>query len=387
MPTLCAPLKCTGCEACYNSCPHSAIEMQEMPPFGHLHPIINYDKCVECKLCEKSCPILHKNTFNISNNALAVWAMNNDIHDQSTSGGVASILTINFIRNNGNVYGCASISDRVEHILVSSVSEYKKLQGSKYVQSRILNIYQLILRDIRKNIPVLFFGTPCQVAGLKQFLKQFLKRDFSSLLITIDLICHGCPSQSLLKRHLYNIVNNGVKIRRISFRSHGEYCLKIEDENGVLYTNYPWKDRYSDAYFTAFINGYTFRESCYTCQFARPERIGDITIGDFWGLKHDTNISRQNKANGVSVVLCNTVNGRNFFNKYSDNFEIIERPIQEAIDGNAQLKCPKKKNWRIQLFRALYSKLNNLKASLYLTDWYLIPLYKIKEKIIQYSQR
>ena len=46
---------CTGCMACYNSCPQKAITKKEED--GFIYPEIDHNKCVDCNICRKVCPI------------------------------------------------------------------------------------------------------------------------------------------------------------------------------------------------------------------------------------------------------------------------------------------------------------------------------------------
>jgi coenzyme F420-reducing hydrogenase beta subunit len=89
----------------------------------------------------------------------------------------------------------------------------------------------------------------------------------------------------------------------------------------------------------AFWNALSFRESCYTCQYARPERISDITIGDFWGLdienKNGFEIDK-----GISCLLINTERGQKLFEEVSDRFVYVPRTLTEAVNGNANLQHP-----------------------------------------------
>ena len=51
-------VECCGCYGCYNICPTKAIEMVEDEK-GFKYPSVNNEKCVDCGLCEKVCPILN----------------------------------------------------------------------------------------------------------------------------------------------------------------------------------------------------------------------------------------------------------------------------------------------------------------------------------------
>lgn len=371
MISLCENDRCTGCWSCRNACPKDAISMDAKLPFGELHPVINKDKCVGCHLCEKACPILYPVSFHEPQYALASWAKDKDVYVRSSSGGIASAFTKYFLSNGGIVYGCASENTNIKHIRISKVNEYSLLQGSKYVQSSIHDIYRKVQEDLNKDISVLFIGTPCQVAGLR----QFLKKDHENLL-AIDLICHGVPSEKLFQLHIRQTVGK-QPISTIRFRNEEGFCLNILQGDESLYRNYVWRDRYADPYYTAFLKSYTFRESCYSCPYAQKDRVSDITIGDFWGLDKDV-LKKYDLNKGVSVMLPSTEKGRSWLEKVSPDINCIMRPIGEAISGNSQLRHPSKKSVTCRLFRYLMKRNLSLRSSLLISDSLVIPFYKLR---------
>ena len=70
------PIECCGCSACYNICPKNAISMKENSE-GFLYPFIDEEKCVDCGLCKKVCPIVKKKKMKTSNNLIVMqlWQM------------------------------------------------------------------------------------------------------------------------------------------------------------------------------------------------------------------------------------------------------------------------------------------------------------------------
>ena len=374
MISLCQENLCTGCWGCYDVCPKDAISMLPRSPMGDLHPVIDQKKCIECHLCEKVCPILNPPDSGQPQQSFASWANNSQIHIKSASGGIGSVLAKHFLNQGGVVYGCTSDGVEIKHIRIADLEEYVRIQGSKYVQSSIDKIYCLIKQDLMADRRVLFIGTPCQVAALRKYLKKDYER-----LLTVDLICHGVPSQHLFESHIRRIAGN-KPVTTVKFRSEDGFCLNVLNGSQSIYKNYVWKDRYTDVYFTAFLKSYTFRESCYTCPYAKSERVSDITIGDFWGLDKDI-IKKYDIKDGISVILPITTKGNAIIEELNSEISLVARPVEEAVAGNSQLRHPSRKSFGCKMFRFFMSKGLSLKQSLYLSDSLLIPAYKLYDRI------
>lgn len=344
MELICDPKICTGCSACANLCPKGCIEMKEGDSLGHIHPFIDQKSCIDCGVCKKVCPALHPLSLIEPKTAYAGLDKCEAEYLSSTSGGAASAMSRAIIRGGGVVYGCSMLEGvDVQHIRVESEDELYKLKGSKYVQSNIKFCFRDIKNDLLKGIDVLFIGTPCQVAGLKSFLnKEYIN------LYTSDLICHGIPPQAFFKRHI-NKITRGVIPDEIIFRK-GTYLLSLVKGGKEIYCSTLFKERYRDIYYNTFFDGYTYRDSCYTCIYACPRRVSDITIGDFWGLKTELPV---NHDNGCSVLLPNTIKGNKLIKLISSDFYLFERLISEAVNGNAQLKYPVHQDFRIKIFRKI----------------------------------
>lgn len=331
MPTLAKYDDCTGCGACSDSCHKGAIKMIANDGLGHLYPHIEKDKCINCGACEKSCPFVTNTiVLNIPQKCYAAWVKDIEENKKSTSGGMGTLFAQRIIDSGGVVYGCANIGIEFKHVRVDNHEALESLRGSKYVQSNLSGIYRNVRSDLKDGKQVLFIGTPCQVAGLR----TFLKREYENL-IAVDLICHGVPSVAMLQKHLSTKCRL-KDITKISFREEG-FKLKIYNGSTVIYQNDLWKERYRDAYYTAFIKGYNYRGNCYSCKFANPKRCGDITIGDFWGLGKNEPFTATQPNAGISVVLTNTSKGQSFFESLADMLYVYKRPLEEAVAGNPQL--------------------------------------------------
>lgn len=368
MPTLARQIDCTGCAACCNACRHTALTMQPTGNFGHLFPAVDQSRCIECKLCEHACPVLHKQELKLPLKTYAAWAKDLDENRKSSSGGIATIAAKYVVSHGGIVYGSASNGFKVYHKRIDSVDGIESLRGSKYVQSSIEDTYRQVKSDLKDGKKVLFIGTPCQVAGLK----QYLHKEYDNL-IAMDLICHGVPSVKLLQEHLSTKIKDASKISRVSFREGG-FILKAFSGKELLYSSNQFEDYYGDTYFASFMKGLTFRDCCYHCQYAGSKRASDITIGDFWGLGRSKPFKAEHPNAGVSVVLPCTDKGQAFFMEISSGLYLEERDLQEAVNGNDQLRSPWKPTFRTKWFRFLIRKGIGLSASMHLTmpDKYLL---------------
>lgn len=325
---ICDKSKCTGCYACYNICPKKAISMKE-DSNGFVYPSIDDEKCINCGLCKRRCPMLNNLELKYP---IACYAFQRDEKEklsESTSGGAAAVLSEFILNNKGRVYGVKY--DKNNGFIftgVSDLEDLKAIKGSKYVHSYIKDIYTKIKQNLDKNILILFIGTPCQVAGLKKFLGKEYKN-----LYLVDIICHGVPSQKYLFAELEN---NGVNIKnitKVTFRGDDGFKLKAYNNDEIVYE----KDMEDSFYFKGFMDSFFYRENCYSCKFAGINRISDLTIGDFWGLGSDSSLySKREK--GVSVLLPVTDKGKMLIKQAFDNKSLEERTIDEAQNGNAQLK-------------------------------------------------
>lgn len=341
---VCDYSKCTGCSACANICPVGAIVMKP-GKIGHIYPEISY-ACIGCHKCVKICPVNKPVDLQIPYKTLAFWVKDDKEHSTSTSGGAAACFSNTILEKGGVVYGCASLPHGViEHIRISKQEEVYKLKGSKYVHSHINDTFRSILTDLREGKQVLFIGLPCQVAGLK----NYLGKDFDSLYL-IDLICHGVPSQKVLFDYIEFLGIKRYAVDAVSFREPKGYYLTIKSGGRIVYR----KNECRDLYYMAFNDNLCFRDSCFTCRYSTSQRIGDLTIGDFWGLGKKEPFKYDSRGN-VSVVLVNNVKGNTLLDFCSGKYEAVERTLEEAISGNHNLKGPSI-SVNANKFQALYGK-------------------------------
>ncbi len=326
---ICPAERCTGCFACMNICPRDAI-VCKTDQYGKTIPEICRSKCIECGLCVKVCPENQPVDKKFPVKCYAAWSKDDKERENCSSGGIATGFSHYVINESGIVYGAAFDQDlKLIHMSADKQEETEKFKGSKYVQSYTGIIYRKIQEQLKAGSQILFIGTPCQTAGLKSY---FGGKEYDNLLL-VDLICHGTPPMEYLREHIRRTAN-GRKVTGISFRGKKDWRLTLYNGNRSIYS----VRSKQDPYFLAFLKGMIYRDNCYRCQYAVPERVSDITIGDFWGLDRTT-LKSQYTGN-ISVVLINTEKGDKFWDKVKGQFYWEPRPVKEAIEGNAQLKRP-----------------------------------------------
>lgn len=386
---ICKAEKCTGCYACVNVCKHSCITMQE-DDMGAIHPVIDHDNCIGCQLCVKVCPNNVDLHFNYPIQCYASWITDSDKRRICASGGIGTIISEYTIKNGGIVFG-SRYDENLQPVITytESLEDLEYFKGSRYVQSLIgnetLKEVQVFLKTGRK---VLFIGTPCQIAGLK----TFLRKEYDNL-ITVDLICHGvCPTKYLSEE--VSFLSDKFKLKDakdIRFRGNdrNNFCLTLwnKDRQKLFPRNNFFEKifRFSDLhqyYISGFLLGVSLRENCYTCNYARPERISDITIGDFIGLgkRIPFNYSKSN----VSSVIINTLKGKNFYELVSANIQElmnVERKYDERLEYEPSLKYPFPRHKLNALFSNYYKKEGYIIASRKTLKNYLYK--KVSSRIIK----
>lgn len=334
MPQLANNQKCTGCAACMNICKHAAITMTPDSEFFFM-PNIDITRCVECGLCETICPAISpvKTSNSACPDAYAIWSIPD--RQISSSGGAFSAFSRVVFARGGVVFGSVLDSTfECHHIEAHNVDELTPIRGSKYVQSEICDTYTKVKEYLLKDIWVLYTGTPCQIAGLY----SFLRKDYEKL-ITLDLICHGVPSNEIFKSYIEKLKNNRPDLSELSgfeFRNRSGWGLSPSAT--VCGRNIPLYD-VDNLYMYAFDKSAIFRKCCYDCKYARMPRIGDCTIGDFWGLGRYGIPFKHDMMHGVSLVIVNNSKGQMLLDDLNDVY-VEKRDIKEATIENHNLKSP-----------------------------------------------
>ena len=325
--------RCCGCSACAQACPVQCIAMQEDEE-GFLYPQIDKAKCVNCGLCEKVCPILNVKPEAAGEPlAFAAYSKNELQRLSSSSGGIFSLLAEQTIRCGGVVFGAEMTEDcqSVHHIPAESIEELKRLRGSKYLQSDIEQTYIQAKQYLDNGRKVLFSGTPCEIEGLK----SFLKKDYDNLLC-IDLICHGVPSPKLWRKYVrFREKCANAQARQTIFR-HKHYgwksfALLFEFSNNKAYE----KVHSKDIYMQMFLQDLCLRPSCYQCQFKKKHRVSDITLADFWGCRNVCPEMDDDK--GLSAVLIHSDKGKEAFKSIQSDVVSKQVDIEQVAVGNTAL--------------------------------------------------
>lgn len=331
--------RCTGCNACHNKCPVNAIDMI-LNSEGFLYPQVNEQKCIDCGQCKKVCPELNADmALNLQHEEGICYAMmaEDSIRKVSSSGGMFTLMAEKILEEKGIVCGAAYTEDymEVKHIIVEEREDLQVVRGSKYVQSDIGKVYQVIDKELKKKRKVLFVGCPCQIAGLYFFLGGDREG-----LYTADLVCHGANSVTAYQSFVKETAE-GKEIKEVNFRDKTVYGWStpttIYFKDGTVF-NAAWnQSKWNDGFLGGIIN----RKCCKQCRYAKRSRVGDVTLGDFWQIHRWDKTCNDWK--GTSLVLVNTEKGKEIFEKVRPQMKLCkEAPLDFAVKYNGQLVRPNK---------------------------------------------
>lgn len=355
MPVLFEQKKeCCGCGACVNICSRNAITMCE-DAYGFLYPQIDESLCITCGRCKSVCAFQNQKEMNTPIRTYAAISKNREQAKKSASGGIFAAIASEILSQGGVVFGAAFDEMwQVRHIGIENIEDLYKLQGSKYVHSSTNATYQQVKQYLKAGKKVLYSGTPCQIAGLYGYLG-----DRHENLLTIDIICHGVPSNRMFRDYLNSMERQeGGKVTNFTFRDKnigwGKNGLaEISTESGKKYKTI-WES--ASAYLYCFSRGWLFRENCYNCKYTCSHRPGDLTLGDYWGIEkvHADYLgsSGWNEAAGISVIVANTERGCNYLNGIKSFIEMKLSDFEKASAGNPQLRRPNQPGARNEILKA-----------------------------------
>jgi len=294
--------KCVSCFGCFAACPRHAVQMA-LDAEGFYRPLIDREACSQCGCCARHCPVLSAKAGDGDSvpAVFAAWSANETTRLASSSGGIFTELATEIINRGGVVFGCEWGDDLTpRHIEVSSLKALPALQGSKYLQSKVGRAYQEMADLAEKDRPILFCGTPCQIAAGRLFLREAVRPN----VIFLDLICAGVPSLHLFRRYLDYLFPKATA-EKISFRNKEQgwslFQVQAKSTKGAVYR----RDALRDEFIRAYLSRICLNQPCLDCRFAALPRQGDISLGDFWGVPEPWRDER-----GVSVVLANTQAGK-----------------------------------------------------------------------------
>lgn len=342
--------KCCGCSACVQGCPKQCITMQTDKE-GFLYPKVDKEKCIDCGLCEKVCPIINHGE---KRTPLAVYAaknMNEEVRLNSSSGGVFTLLAENVILQGGVVFG-ARFNEELEvvHSCTETVEGLSAFRGSKYVQSNIGDSYQKAEMFMKGGRKVLFSGTPCQIAGLK----RYLRKEYENLL-TVECVCHGVPSPKVWKEYLKEVKANcgATSILDVCFRDKStgwksySVSYKCKSKQDV-YKRYS-AQHYDSPFMSAFLGDFILRPSCYSCVAKAGSSGADIALADFWGIEKI--LPQFDDDKGCNLLI--DYSGRA---SYENGCELLTASYEDAVKYNPAVVRPVNKPLNRDFFFHCFNK-------------------------------
>lgn len=346
---------CCGCGACVQRCPKQCMALHEDAE-GFLYPVVNVALCIGCGLCEKVCPVINRGQ---AHEPLQVCAAKNRDTAQrqlSSSGGLFIALAERVIAAGGVVFGVV-FDERWEahHVAAATLAELRPMMQSKYVQSRTERTFRETENCLKAGREVLYVGTPCQIAGLR----KFLRRDWARLL-TVELVCHGVPSPEVWRRYLSELVTGGSEVAGVSFREKRRSGYDWKSFGFVV-----WERRASvpssvsvkcsqpfgtNPFMRGFLSDIYLRPSCYACPAKNGTSGADLTIADYWGIGHVRPDFEDE--DGVGLAIIHTERGRAAFSRCG--FEVCPTTLEEAVHGNpAYVRSVTAPSCRVRFFKLL----------------------------------
>lgn len=315
--------QCVGCYACIAVCPKKALEMK-LDTKGFLKPFVS-NACVDCGLCTKVCPVI--NGISQENSKFQIfggWSNSENVRIASSSGGLFTEIAENVLSKGGYVAGALWEDGTVKHRLISKKGDLALLRGSKYLQSQDLNVvYSQIKNVIAQGKVVLFSGLPCQVTAIKRMID-------SELLLTVSVVCLGIPSFNVFRKHLSEQYPNR-KITKVNFRNKQRgwtrFSIEYLEQNSIVDV----VEHTIDSFYKLFNSKLIISPACFSCKFNECPRVGDITLGDYWGVEKQFYDSK-----GVSIIIVSSQRGKRLIDKLVDNnkISVFETSLARASAGN-----------------------------------------------------
>lgn len=320
-------------------CPKFAIGLSSESELGFYKPKITESKCINCGLCLAVCP-LDKNQGTAKGKDVLVsffgWSRSPENRAKSSSGAIAFELGKRYSELGYQIIGC--FYDEGEKISIHDVLTHENIatmRGSKYFQSNT-SAAMIKLRKMDKREKVVFFGTPCQIAGFQRAASILGFRPEN--LLMVEIFCHGITSPALWKRYIDQIETKiDGKIRKTSFRTkhYGWHIpcnqFSIEGTKGprILTTK-----RSGDPFFDVYYSQKVFNRNCYHCSYKKTFARADLRIGDFWGKRFSNN------SKGVSCIIACSQKGIDALQSAKDVIEFYSVDMGEALAGQSLFRDP-----------------------------------------------
>ncbi len=356
--------KCVGCGGCKQSCPKDCIEM--IPDHeGFNYPIIKKKLCINCGLCIEVCPI-EKQYYSFDYQAYAMKSKRKEERLSASSGGIFFLIAKNILMEGGVVFGASWTSNlEVQHVFAENIEDLSFLKKSKYIQSDIGDTYLKCKYFLDQGKKVLYSGTPCQIAGLK----SFLKRDYKQLFL-IDIICHGVPNKIIWKKYITELENKKNKTIE-------EFDFRYKKENELHANKFYIKIKYADGeseivrlenseYFQGFSENLFLRPSCYSCRYKGFGSGADITLGDYWGIEIEH--PEISDSHGISAVITLSEKGCYLIDKIRSSCDFVDTSLDKISKHNTIFIPARKNNNRENFFheflknqKSIFNIINKLK--------------------------
>ena len=363
---------CCGCAACVQRCPRKCISLFEDEE-GFLYPTTDKSICNNCGLCSRVCPVLQQSPPLTPLDVFATKNPDESVRRKSSSGGIFRLLAEKTIDAGGVVFGVKwNENFEAVHSYTETNEDLIEFQGSKYVQSRVGETFQQTENFLKQGRQVLYVGTPCQIAGLK----LFLRKDYDNLL-AVDFICHGTPSPGVFRWYMGELLADlfskpkksrrdilpisqipsvgisakgiGCRIHSINFRDKvsgwKEYSFTLE--YSTLISGRKRRVSYNKGtqpFMSGFLQNLYLRPSCYACPAKSGKSNSDLTLGDYW--KISSLYPELDDDMGVSSVCCNTTKGRDILSQLG--IQLYHTTYEDLCKRNSSIiracKEPKKRS-------------------------------------------
>lgn len=327
--------KCIGCQACIETCPIHAIDFLR-DSWGEGRASVNADRCIKCGFCNRICPALNAELNAIPQTVSA--AISNNNRNTGSSGGVFYEISSRFLRDGGVVYGAAFDENlKLIHQRATTYEELMPLCKSKYLHSDMAGVYSNIKSDLKNGKNVFFVGAPCQASAVKNLFAN----QYKSQLYIADFLCHGTGTQRVFNACIREEEKRrGGKITNFCFRAKTRkaehsffYTIECDGKKKTI-SGYDFEF----PYYYSFLKYTIFNDACYSCPYAQNARVGDITLGDFWGIKH-YNASLDDR-DGVSMLAVNSEKGEQLFDLTHDSCKVYSYALHIATEHNQSYREP-----------------------------------------------
>lgn len=342
--------------ACLEICPAKAIVVKDSIRF--YNACIDPDRCLGCNHCHNICPVNAPPALTAPFSWKQGWASDPVLRKSAASGGVASAIETSFVKHGGIVYSCLFQNGKFQFEKAETPEKIRRFAGSKYVKSNPEGIYADIRRFLNNGRKILFVGLPCQSAAVRNFTGGHKN------LYLIDLVCHGAPSPKLLDMFLHDRGFALKNTRQISFRKKHKFQLSADGR--TVASEGVW-----DSYTTAFCDGISYTESCYSCRYAQLDRASDLTLGDSWGSR----LPASEQKSGVSLILCQSRKGEELLSMAE--LHLREVDLERAVSYNCQLQRPSLRHKKRNAFFEEVEKSESFQKA----AWKCFPIKLLKKSM------